>query len=160
MRGRAADEVERVSRGLRPGVLDQLGLAVVLSSTGAEFADRTGVSVKVACVRLTVRLEADTELALYRVLQEALRNVEQHARARHVDVGLRRRGPFVQLSVADDGVGFDRDRHAAKPSARRGLGLLSMGERAAYVGGALEVQSAPGAGTTVRVQVPFRAEAP
>ena len=155
--GQAAEEVERISRNLRPGVLEQLGLVVVLRSAGAEFADRTGVPVKVECVALPARLPADIELALYRVLQDALRNVEQHARAGHVTVGLTRPGDFVQLSINDDGIGFDPDDHSAEPETDRGLGLLSMGERAAYVGGTLAVRSAPGNGTTVRARIPFTA---
>ena len=92
MLGQTAEEVERISRNLRPSVLDQLGLVAVLRDTSTEFAERTGVSVKLACVELTARLPADTELALYRILQEALKNVEKHARARHVTVRLTQAG--------------------------------------------------------------------
>ena len=99
MLGQTAEEVERISRDLRPSVLDELGLVAVLRDTCAEFAERTGVSVKLACVPLTARLPADTELALYRILQEALKNVEQHARARHVTVRLTQQGDFVQLTI-------------------------------------------------------------
>ena len=93
MLGQTAEEVERISRNLRPSVLDELGLVAALRATSTEFADRTGVSVKLACVQLTARLPADTELTLYRILQEALKNVEKHARARHVTVRLRQRAP-------------------------------------------------------------------
>src|SRR5438874_5924557 len=92
MLGQTAEEVERISRNLRPSVLDELGLAAVLRDTGAEFAERTGVSVKLACVQLRARLPADIELTLYRILQEALKNVEKHAHARHVSVHLTQRG--------------------------------------------------------------------
>src|SRR5439155_8185185 len=109
MLGKTAEEVERISRHLRPSVLDELGLVAVLRDTSTEFAERTGVSVKLACVQLTPRLPADIELTLYRILQEALKNVEQHARARHVTVRLRQQGAFIQLAVNDDGIGFDPD---------------------------------------------------
>jgi two-component system NarL family sensor kinase len=155
MLGETAEEVERISRGLRPGVLDQLGLVAVLRRTGKEFADRTGVAVETAFADLTARLSADAELALYRVLQEVLKNVEQHARARNVTVRLTQPGLFVQMSITDDGVGFDPDRRPTGRNAARGLGLLSMGERTAYVGGALDVVSAPGEGTTVRARMPI-----
>lgn len=155
MLGRAAREVERISRGLRPGVLDQLGLVAVVRSAGTAFAERTGVTVRMACVELTARLPADAELALYRILQEALTNAEQHARAGRVTVRLTQHRAFVQLSVTDDGVGFDPDRRRARPKTKRGLGLLGMRERSAYVGGDLEVRSAPGDGTTIRARVPF-----
>jgi signal transduction histidine kinase len=155
MLGRTAEEVERISRNLRPSVLDELGLVAVLRDTGTEFAERTGVSLKLACVQLIARLPADTELTLYRILQEALKNVEKHARARHVRVHLTHRGAFVQLAINDDGIGFDPDHHAAKRKGKGGLGLLSMRERATYVGGDLNVKSAQGKGTTILAQVPL-----
>jgi two-component system NarL family sensor kinase len=155
MLGQTAEDVERISRNLRPSVLDELGLVAVLRDTSTEFTDRTGVLVKLACVQLTARLPADTELTLYRILQEALKNVEKHARARHVTVSLRRQGAFVQLLINDDGIGFDLDHHPARRKAKGGLGLLSMRERATYVGGALNVKSALGEGTTVLAQIPL-----
>ena len=155
MLGQTAEEVERISRNLRPSVLDELGLVAVLRGTGTEFADRTGVSVKLACVQLTARLPADTELTLYRILQEALKNVETHARARHVTVSLRQQGAFVQLVINDDGIGFDPDRHPAIRNGKGGLDLLGMRERANYVGGVLKVKSARGAGTEIEVRIPL-----
>ena len=86
MLGETAAEVERISHNLRSSVLEHLGLVAVMRDTTTEFAERTGISVGLDCVRLTERLPADTELALYRILEEALKNVEQHARARHVAV--------------------------------------------------------------------------
>ena len=155
MLGETAKEVERISRNLRPGVLDQLGLGAVLRATGTEFAERTGVAFKLACVEFTVRLPADTELALYRILQEALKNVEKHARARHVTVQLTQQGDIVQLVIKDDGNGFDEKHHAARRKGKRVLGLLGMRERAAYVGGLLTVKSGPGAGTEIEVRIPL-----
>ena len=82
--GEAANEVERISRNLRPSVLEHLGLAAVLRATSAEFTERTGLPVKLDCVKLEERLPLNIEMALFRVLQEALTNVERHARARQV----------------------------------------------------------------------------
>ncbi len=155
MLGHTADEVERISRNLRPSVLDELGLAAVLRDTSKEFAERTGVSVKLACVDLTARLPADTELTLYRILQEALLNVEQHARAHHVTVRLSKQGHFVQLTIQDDGIGFNPGRHPARRSGKGSLGLLSMRERTTYAGGTLTVDSADGAGTKIAVRIPL-----
>jgi PAS domain S-box-containing protein len=155
MLGSTVEEVERISRHLRPSVLDQLGLAAVLRATGKEFADRTGVSVTLARVRLTVRLPADTELTLYRILQEALTNVERHASARHVAVRLRQKGAFVLLSIHDDGIGFDAKPRPAVRKGRSGLGLLSMRERASYVGGTVEISSTRRAGTGIEVRIPM-----
>jgi PAS domain S-box-containing protein len=154
MLGQTAEEVERISRNLRPSVLDELGLVAALRATSTEFAERTGVSVKLACAQLTARLPADTELALYRILQEALGNVEKHARARHVIVRLRLR-TFVELAINDDGIGFDPEHHAARRKGKGGLGLLSMRERATYAGGAFTVKSVRGAGTEIEVRIPL-----
>lgn len=155
MLGHAAEEVERISRNLRPGILDQLGLAAVLRDACTEFAERTGVEVQLDCVVLTTRLPADTELALYRILQEALKNVEQHAHARYVIVRLTKQSAYMRLAFNDDGVGFDMTQHVAKRNGAGGLGLLSMHERAISVGGVLSVRSVPGAGTEIEVRMPL-----
>ena len=158
MLGQTVEEVQRISRNLRPSVLDELGLVPALRATCTEFAGRTGVSLKLACKPLTVRLPAQGELALYRILQKALENVEKHARARHVTVRLRQR-TFVQLTIHDDGIGFDPEHHAARRKGMGGLGLLSMRERATYVGGALKIKSVRGAGTKIEVLIPLPAGA-
>ncbi|MFZ2640258.1 MAG: ATP-binding protein [Verrucomicrobiia bacterium] len=155
MIGQTAKEVERISQNLRPSVLETLGLVAVLRDASTEFADRTGVSVKLACVQLPAPLPADSELALYRILQEALKNVEKHARARHVTVCLRLRGAFVQLTIHDDGIGFDPDHHPVGRNGKSSLGLLSMRERASYVGGTLKIKSVRRAGTEIEARIPL-----
>jgi PAS domain S-box-containing protein len=150
-----AGEVERITRNLRPGVLEQLGLVAVLRATSLEFADRTGVNVELACKPLTKPLPAATELALYRILQQALKNVEQHARARQVTVSLTQPGAFAQLTILDDGIGFDANRPAAKRKGKEVLGLLAMRERAAYAGGVLTIKSGRRAGTEIEVRIPL-----
>jgi PAS domain S-box-containing protein len=154
MLGQTVEEVQRIARNLRPSVLDELGLVPALRATCREFTDRTGVSLKLACKPLTARLPAEGELALYRILQKALENVEKHARARHVTVCLRQRA-FVQLTINDDGIGFDPDHHAARRKGKGGLGLLSMRERATYVGGDFKIKSVRGAGTKIEVLIPL-----
>jgi signal transduction histidine kinase len=136
------------------------GVAVVLRATTKEFAERTGVSVKLTCVPLPARLPADTELTLYRILQETLKNVEQHARARHVTVRLTKSDAVVQLVIHDDGIGFNPEHHPTRRNGQGGLGLLSMRERAVYSGGALKVKSVrraglAEAGTTIEVRIPL-----
>jgi two-component system, NarL family, sensor kinase len=154
MLGQTVEEVQRIARNLRPSVLDELGLVHALRATCTEFAKRTGVSLKLACKRLTARLPPEGELALYRILQNALENVEKHSRARHVTVSLRQR-TFVQLTINDDGIGFDPDHHAARRKGQGGLGLLSMRERATYVGGDFKIKSVRGAGTKIEVLIPL-----
>jgi two-component system NarL family sensor kinase len=154
MLGRTAEEVERITHDLGPSLLDHLGLVAVLGDARTEFADRTGVSVKLSCTQLTARLPADAELALYRILQESLRNVEKHARARNVSVRLSQQGAFVQLAISDDGVGFDQGNRSGKRTEKGNLGLLSMRERATYVGGALKIRSGLRSGTKIVVLIP------
>jgi two-component system, NarL family, sensor kinase len=144
-----------MSRNLRPSVLDHLGLVAGLHDTSTEFTNRTGVSVKLVCVKLNVRLPAAAEMALYRILQEALKNVEKHARARQVMVHLTKPGDIVQLTIHDDGIGFDPDHHPARRKGKGGFGLLAMRERAIYVGGAFKVKSAHRAGTEIEVRIPL-----
>ena len=147
MLGGTAQKVERIAHKLRPSILDELGLVAVLRHAGEEFANRTGVALELACVQLTARLPADTELTLYRILEEALKNVEQHARARHVTVCLKQQGNFIELAIQDDGIGFDPDHPSARQTkGRANLGLLSMRERATYVGGDLRIKSVRRAG--------------
>lgn len=151
--GETAEEVERIARNLRPGVLEQLGLAAVLQTTSTEFSERTGVIVHLTSAELTARLPADTELALYRILQEALKNVELHARARHVTVRLLQSEGLVQLAIKDDGIGFNPGRRANRRQKPGGLGLLGMRERAAYVGGELTIKSVLRVGTEIAVRI-------
>jgi PAS domain S-box-containing protein len=151
MLGRTAAEVERISHNLRPSVLNELGLVAVLRDTSLEFSEQTGVAVKLACDRLNGRLPPGVELALYRILQEALRNVQQHAHAQRVVVQLKAHTAGVALAISDDGIGFDPEQPGRVPD---GLGLLSMRERAAYEGGALKIRSAHRAGTEIEVRIP------
>jgi len=153
--GRTGEEVERISRNLRPSVLEHLGLDAVLRTAGAEFTARTGVPVKLAGGKLSGRLPAAIGLALYRIFQEALKNVEQHAHARHVTVKLARSGDQVQLTIKDDGIGFSADGQQAGRKGRGGLGLLGMRERATYVGGEFTIRSVFRAGTEITVRVPL-----
>jgi PAS domain S-box-containing protein len=155
MVAKTAHEVERISGDLRSSVLDQLGLIAVLRATGKEFAHRTRLAVTLSCARLASRLPQDTELALYRILQEALRNVSEHACAHRVTVRLGRRGTMVCLSIRDDGVGFDPDRGSHRRKESSHLGLLSMRERAACVGGTLTVKSARRVGTEIEACIPL-----
>jgi PAS domain S-box-containing protein len=154
MLGNTAEEVERITHDLGPSLLEHLGLVAVLSDARAEFASRTGVSIKLTCKQLTARLPAGAELALYRILQESLRNVERHSHACNVSVRLSQQGAFVQLVVSDDGIGFDQKNATGARKGKGSLGLLSMRERATYVGGALTIKSILRGGTEIEVMIP------
>ena len=149
---RTLHDVGRLSRGLHPSVLDELGLAVAVTRHLQEFARLHGIAEETRIEGL----EADPPLPLvqttvYRVLQEALTNVAKHAGARRVSVRLVRDDTTVELRVQDDGNGFE-------PGAvgRPGLGLQGMQERAALLGGAVQIASARGQGTTITARFPVR----
>ncbi len=118
---------------------------------------KSGLAVEVTCRPLTVKLPAGTALACYRIAQEALKNIAEHARARTVHILLERRGASAILTVRDDGIGFSPAKRKAGTGKIHGFGLLSMSERASCVGGQFSVVSEPGKGTTIQVRVPVRA---
>jgi PAS domain S-box-containing protein len=155
MLGKIAKEVERISHNLGPNVLGHLGLATALGEVVRQFSVKTGVQAKVALIGLTAPLPADAELALYRILQEALRNVEKHASARHVTVRLSQRSESALLAISDDGIGFEVDSPRKVGKGKRGLGLLGMRERASYVGAVFSIKSARRSGTAIEVLVPI-----
>ncbi|MQY16438.1 hypothetical protein SRB5_66370 [Streptomyces sp. RB5] len=146
----ATDELRAAVVELRPTALDEDGLAATLADQ-VHVLDRAH-SARVTFTTRGVRaLPATQEEALLRVAQEALHNALRHSGAAHVDVALLRRGTGAVLTVRDDGRGFDP---TAVRSAGRHLGLVSVRDRAAGVGGSLTVTSAPGAGTTIEMEVP------
>ena len=147
----AIGEVRRISQNLRPSVLDDLGLESAVRSLCHEFSDRTRVSVQVETSQLPKALSGEVETTFYRILQEALRNVEKHAQAGRVDVGFAREGAWVTMRVQDNGRGMDAPLEVA---GQRGLGMESMKERAALAGGELSVRSARGQGTELLVRLP------
>jgi signal transduction histidine kinase len=132
---------------LRPQGLETDGLAQALRTHGAAVQGRTGLEVAVE-VEAEDRLPLDQEEALYRIAQEALHNVVKHANARHARISLRRAGRDLQLTVEDDGIGFDP---GAVP--RGHLGLVGMRQRAERIGAELLISRRPGGGTRVRVLV-------
>jgi signal transduction histidine kinase len=153
------DGVRDLALGLRPSVLDDLGLVPALQRTIRAFNARHQLPIDFQPVRMEgVRLTQPVETALYRIVQEALTNVVQHAGADRVSLLLEARAGTVTLIVEDDGGGFDADRLMRNPVDRRWLGLYGMRERAELLGGTLTVESTPGLGTTVFVEVPLHDE--
>jgi two-component system CheB/CheR fusion protein len=150
-------EVDFLAWELRPAMLDDLGLAAALPHFLDEWAAHYGVAANFQTSGALVRrLSAEVEITFYRVAQEALNNVSKHAHATRVDVVLEGHADAIVLVVEDDGVGFDS---AAKDRSATGIGLIGMRERAALIGGTLEVESAPGKGTTVYLRYSLPKEA-
>lgn len=149
----ALQTVRDLSQLLHPPLLDDLGLAVTLDWYLAGFSKRTAVTTELVCEGLEARLTPEIEMCLYRITQEALTNVARHSEATSCRVYLRRSSDHVALTVEDNGKGFDV-RQATAPLSRPGLGLLGVRERVAGFGGQMRVESAPGAGTRLTVDLP------
>jgi len=142
-------ETRRALQALRASPLEDLGLGLAVRALAESAAARNRLAVEVQAPEMVARLSPAVEQCVYRVAQEALENVTRHAAAQRVTVTLAAQGPRVILTVADDGQGFD----VAAALAEDRFGLRGMRERAEVIGGALDVTSAPGAGTTVRLTV-------
>jgi two-component system sensor histidine kinase UhpB len=136
---------------LRPPLLDDFGLLATLRWYGAQFARRRGIAVNIQG-EITPRLPISVELPLFRIAQEALTNVARHAQASQVTIAHEEEGDLVRLVIADNGVGFDLSR-PERSEDRPHWGLMTMRERAAAVGGHCRIESHPGAGTRVVVEV-------
>jgi signal transduction histidine kinase len=141
----------RIIEDLRPSSLANLGLTAALEIQAREFAERTGLEVE--CRLEPVPLKASAELTAYRLVQEAFTNIAKYAQAKRVEVTLQRQGGSAQVSVRDDGVGFDPGER--RPTAH---GLLGMRYRVAAEGGRFALESAPGRGTRIHATLPMKDE--
>jgi signal transduction histidine kinase len=146
------DTIHRIARALRPAALDEVGVVAAIEEHVRLSPEAADLSVEVEADAIDGLLSPEAELALYRIVQEALANAVRHGNPRNVRVHVERRTDVVHTVVSDDGRGF---AVAEKMSGtERGLGLLGMHERAAYLGGRVHVTSQPGDGTEVRVEIP------
>ncbi len=143
-------EVHRLSRRLHPAMLDDLGLIVAIESECRGFFEAGGPPVELEVTGSFDDLAPDARLALYRIVQESLRNIRRHAAAESVWLKLERGNSEVRVEIRDDGRGFDR----SSPDWRPGLGLASMQERVRLLGGRIEIGSEPGKGTRSQVWLP------
>jgi signal transduction histidine kinase len=148
---RVEAQLRRLSRELRPTILDDLGLAPALEWLAQGLTERTGLPI--AVVAPFERLPPEVETAAYRIVQEALTNVVRHARASKVQVEVRRDDSTVRAVIRDDGQGFDVAATLAR-RGDRGLGLIGMRERVESLGGTLSIESRPGRGSEVSFTIP------
>jgi len=144
--------MRRISEGLRPGMLDVLGLRAALEHLIQQFGERCGIDCVFHADKDEYELDADRSIAVFRLVQEALTNVSRHAYATHVDVRMEEVGDQLHLLIQDDGVGFDT--HAP----RRGLGLLGMSERVSMLGGEMSVDGSRG--VRISVILPLNDDSP
>jgi PAS domain S-box-containing protein len=146
--------VHRFARELRPAALDDLGLIPALRTFVKHFGEETGIRVNLSAVEAAEQMDENKRTVLYRVAQEALTNIASHAQANQADVKIQKLDHAVCMTISDDGKGFQQERVLQNKKKRR-LGLLGMRERVQMVRGSLIIQSAPGKGTTIRVQIPL-----
>jgi signal transduction histidine kinase len=149
----ATADIRRLVHDLRPPALEQLGLVPALRQNVGRFARETGIATDVQ-LQLDRSLPAAAEVALFRVVQEALVNISKHASAQHVAVRLEELDDWIELTVADDGVGMPTGNNAAA----HGAGLRGMRDRADLLGGQFDIASPPGGGTHLRLRIPLMLE--
>jgi signal transduction histidine kinase len=146
-----AEGVKRIARGLRPPELEEVGLVTAVQAHLRGLREGGGFEVEADLQPVDHLLQLDEKLALYRVIQEALSNAIRHSGAHSAQLSLGVRDGMVYVVVEDDGQGFSGRKVRERG---RGLGLLSMQERTAMIGGRITVDSAPGEGTRVSIHVP------
>jgi signal transduction histidine kinase len=146
------DSMRKLSRSLHPSMLEELGLVPTLTWYVDNFVRSDGLEVDLREVGFDRRLPHEIEVALYRIAQECLTNVARHAKASRVTIRLTKGYPRVIMNIEDNGKGISKTKGK---TPTKGLGLVSMGERAQYLGGALEIKSSPGKGTRIRVEIPI-----
>jgi signal transduction histidine kinase len=146
----ALDELRLLIFDLRPPLLDQVGLVAAIQARLTAVEGRTNLQARLIADEVG-DLPAFVEQELYRIAQEALNNALKHSRARHITLWLRREERRLVLEIVDDGVGFE----PTSAGDEGGAGLRGITERVAGLGGAFALQSAPAAGTRLRVEVPL-----
>ena len=146
----AIRDVRGISHALRPGLLDEMGLAAALNNLLTQFQERTGIFVQ-PDIELHEKIPDDAAIMLYRVVQEALTNIERHAHAQQITLRLKQTSHHVYLEIRDDGQGFD----PTKILPAKGIGLTIMRERVELLSGQFRLVSAAGHGTTVQATLPL-----
>jgi signal transduction histidine kinase len=144
----SVNSIRNIALLLRPSMLDDLGLIPALEWQAREVSRRSGIKVKVSAENVSDALPDPIRTCIYRIAQEALHNMSRHSKAANAVVGVRQTDGALELTVDDDGSGFD-------PALTRGLGLLGMEERVKQLGGRLEIRSQPGKGTRLSVALPL-----
>ncbi|MDA8219074.1 MAG: sensor histidine kinase [Dehalococcoidales bacterium] len=152
--------VKRFSIDLRPPMLDDLGLAPTVLWYAEGFTRENGVPVEVRMPDRLPSLNGEQETACFRIIQQALQNIRQHAQASRVDIAVESRPGWLRIAIVDDGAGIDRQRLDQRLAEGTHLGLAGMRFRAELLGGRLDFESAAGEGTTVIAEIPVEVSTP
>jgi signal transduction histidine kinase len=148
-------DLHSLSHRLHSSTLESLGLVLGVSSLCAEFEEQNGIQVDFTHENVSRSVSPDIALCLFRIAQEALRNVKRHSEASRAEVRLEEAGQVLSLSISDQGIGFDPHF----PRASAGLGIRSMQERLRLLEGRFEVRSQPGEGTAIYASIPLKRDA-
>jgi signal transduction histidine kinase len=149
-------ELQRLMTDLRPSHLDDLGLSAALRWYASRIQEHSSLNVRVDFHGDEPDLDDAMKITIFRIVQESLNNVIKHAQATHVNIHIHFEQERVRINVFDNGVGFDRDQVQLRRSNRPSLGIAGMEERAALLGGTVNVQSRPGYGTEVEALIPYQ----
>jgi two-component system, LuxR family, sensor kinase FixL len=153
---RAIAEVRAISHALRPAALDEVGLTKAIEWMAEQLGETSTTKFSTDLDNIDGLLAPEMEMTLFRILQEGLSNVVRHSGAAQLILEVKREETGVRASLFDNGRGFDLEKLPAQAGPGRGLGLLGMRERVSYLGGNLEIQSAPARGTRLTVQIPLK----
>lgn len=148
-------ELQRLMTDLRPSHLDDLGLSAALRWYAAKIQEHSSLNVRVDIHGEECDLDDAMKITIFRIAQECLNNVIKHSQATHVNIHLHFEEKNVQISVMDNGIGFDRNQVQQRRTSRPSLGVAGMEERAALLDGTVSIQSRPGYGTEVKVLIPY-----
>jgi signal transduction histidine kinase len=150
--------VRDMAYDLRPPLLDQFGLVRTISGYCEDFSLANDIDIDFTHDGIpNGRFDFDTEINLYRLVQEGLNNIKKHAEARHTAVDMVLTAPQIFLSIEDDGKGFDVEKMLGSPQNQKRMGLRNMKERVNLLGGEMRIQSRPAEGTRIFIKVPVKA---
>jgi signal transduction histidine kinase len=148
--------VRDMAYDLHPATLEELGLVQTVRQYCEEFAAKFAIETEVFSVGLDgIELDFDTEISLYRMIQEGLNNVRKHAEASQVFIRLSVSFPYIMLSIEDNGKGFDVDQHMDAAFREKRMGLRSMEQRVAFLDGKMKIESSPALGTRILAKIPY-----
>jgi len=141
---------------LRPTMLDDLGLIPTLRWYVQNFSNRSNIHSHFQAIGFDEKLPPQIETAFYRIVQEALNNISKHAEASQVEISLEQRDSAIYVSIMDNGRGFDLDKVLHPESPERGFGIIGIQERVSLLGGKIDIQSSPGFGTQISIEIPYQ----
>jgi signal transduction histidine kinase len=152
------DQLHKIIYELRPSILDDFGLVAAITWLTKNTLEVAGIDVDFRVSRRERNLPPELRIALFRVIQESINNILKHANARNVTISLFFNSNTIKITVKDDGIGFDVEKASYTKDKPRGLGIMGMKERVELFGGTFKINSRPGEGTDVNIEVPLGRE--